>query len=241
MAQDTTTHQREGQSQQTGSTQQAAQPSSAAAQSGAATTSRSGAGGSQSEQQRPIETGRETSGGSAGVARRPSSGSGYGLAASPFTVMRRMFEDMDRMFQDFGLGGAMPSMSPTIGATTSRDLWRGGFARDQAIWSPQVETFRRGDTLVVRADLPGLNRDDVRVEIDDGVLTISGERADESEETRDDYYRSERTYGEFFRAIPLPEGVDADQAQATFKDGVLEVTLNAPREQERSARRIPVR
>ncbi len=78
-------------------------------------------------------------------------------------------------------------------------------------------------------------------EVDDGVLTISGERCDEHEEKGDDSYRTERTYGQFYRAIPLPEGVNGEQCDASFKDGVLEVTLPVPKDRDRKARRIQVR
>ena len=101
--------------------------------------------------------------------------------------------------------------------------------RDRGMWTPQVETFRRGDKLVVRADLPGLSKDDIKVELDDNALVISGERSDEHEDNREGYYVTERSYGQFYRAVPLPEGVSGDQCEATFKDGVLEVTLKAPK------------
>ena len=103
-----------------------------------------------------------------------------------------------------------------------------------------MEAFRRGENFVVRADLPGMKRDDVTVEVENNVLTISGERTDEHEEHRDGFYRSERSYGQFYRAIPLPEGVNTDQCEATFKDGVLEVSLKVPQQRERS-RQIPIR
>jgi len=81
---------------------------------------------------------------------------------------------------------------------------------------------------VIRADLPGLSKDDVNVEMNDDAITISGERRNENEEQREGYYRSERSYGSFYRQIPLPEGVNPKDAQATFRDGVLEITLKAP-------------
>jgi HSP20 family protein len=77
-------------------------------------------------------------------------------------------------------------------------------------------------------DLPGLKRDDVKVELTEGLLTISGERKEEKEEKREGYYRSERSYGSFFRQIPLPEGAKTDTAKAEFNDGVLEITMQAP-------------
>jgi HSP20 family protein len=156
-------------------------------------------------------------------------------------LMRRMAEDMDRLFENFGFGRTGLGLAPSFGTALDRDLWSGSPALGQALWSPQVDTFRKGDKLVVRADLPGLNKDEVKVEVDEGVLTISGERREEQEETREDFYRSERSYGEFYRAIPLPEGVTGDQVDATFKDGVLEVTLPAPKQPERRAKQIQIR
>ena len=156
-------------------------------------------------------------------------------------MMRRMAEDMDRMFGNFGFGRAGLGLSPFFDTDIDRDLWRRGSNPQQSSWAPQVETFRRGDQLVVRADLPGMKKEDVNVEVDDGVLTISGERCDEHEENGDDSYRSERTYGQFYRAIPLPEGVSDEQCDASFKDGVLEVTLPMPKEPERKAKKIQVR
>jgi HSP20 family protein len=155
--------------------------------------------------------------------------------------MRRMAEDMDRIFQDFGFGSSGLELAPAFGAGLDRELWREASALDQTAWSPQIEMLRRGDKLVVRADLPGLKPEDVNVEIENNVLAISGERSEEREENRDDFYRSERSYGQFYRAVPLPEGVTGEQCEATFKDGVLEVTLPAPKQPERKARQIPIR
>jgi len=198
----------------------------------------------QTDRERSIRTGREA-GRSSGVARPsttpPVYGTSFGSLANPFAMMRRMAEDMDRMFGNFGLGRAGLGPSPFFDADIDRDLWRRGSNLQQSSWTPQVETFRRGDQLVVRADLPGMKKEDVNVEVDDGVLTISGERYDEHEENRDDSYRSERTYGQFYRAIPLPEGVSDQQCDASFKDGVLEVTLPMPKEPDRKAKKIPVR
>lgn len=183
--------------------------------------------GSTSDAERSIATGRETR--SAGTTRAPASAPVRGgLGGGAFTLMRRMADDMDRLFENFGLGRAV-------------GLWRGLPGDEQAAWLPQVETFRRGDKLVVRADLPGLKKEDVKAEIDNGVLTLSGHRSSEREENRDEFYRSERSYGSFYRAIPLPEGVESDNCEATFKDGVLEITLPAPKLSERRARQIQIR
>jgi HSP20 family protein len=104
-----------------------------------------------------------------------------------------------------------------------------------------VELFERGNNIVVRAELPGLNKDDVDVEVDDDALIIRGERHNDVEEEQEGYYRTERSYGSFYRAIPLPEGVDPNACNATFKDGVLEVTLQKPTQQQSKAKKINVK
>ena len=162
----------------------------------------------------------------------------YGGAGNPFSLMRRMAEDMDRIFGQFGFGPSLgfgPLASPALGQG------RGLMSRGLRAWSPQLETFRRGDKLVVRADLPGLRKEDVNVEVDNGMLTISGQRSEEQVDDRDDFYRSERSYGEFYRALPLPENVSGEACEATFKDGVLEVTLPLPKPQQSKARRVEVK
>ncbi len=145
-------------------------------------------------------------------------------------MMRRMMDDMDRLFSNVGFGGSL------IPSLANQDLWGGSAGRSpspslQALWAPQVDIFQRGDNLIVRADLPGLKKEDVDIEVNDGVLTIRGEREDKSENEQEGFYRSERSYGSFFRAIPLPEGASAENAQATFNDGVLEVTIPTPKAQ----------
>jgi HSP20 family protein len=150
--------------------------------------------------------------------------------SNPFTFMRRFSEEMDRLFDDFGFGGNWLSRS------YGSDFFpRSGEFR-QALWSPQIEAFEREGELVLRADLPGLKKDDVNVEITDDAITISGERRNENEESHEGYYRSERSYGSFFRSIPLPEGVNADDAKATFQNGVLEIAMPAPQFQSRGRR-----
>jgi HSP20 family molecular chaperone IbpA len=125
------------------------------------------------------------------------------------------------------------------GSAMSRPSSSGAFA-SRGGWMPQVEVLQRGNDLVVRADLPGLRREDVHLEIDDGMLTVSGERRHHAESDEEGVYHSERSYGHFSRSIPLPPGTDEDAVQARFTDGVLEVTLPLPREQSR-ARRIEIR
>jgi HSP20 family protein len=222
----------------------------------------SGAAAAPKEQEREVRTSREqgtvrpsssTPRGNVGQQRTsyasPSFASG---ASSPFAMMRRMMDDMDRLFSDFGFthpgllasalsGGRTPLSAPP----STQGLQRAG-QRDlqqslQSLWAPQVEVFERGNNFVIRADLPGLSREDVGVEIDDDALIIRGERYSDVEDDQEGYYRSERSYGSFYRAIPLPEGIDVSACNATFKDGVLEVTLPKPAQQASRTRRIELR
>jgi HSP20 family protein len=104
-----------------------------------------------------------------------------------------------------------------------------------------VEVFERDKQLVVRADLPGLTKDDIDVNITEDEIVLKGERRQESEENEEGYYRSERTYGSFYRSIPLPEGVDPDQANASFRNGVLEITMPAPEQTAKRRKRLEIR
>jgi HSP20 family protein len=158
-------------------------------------------------------------------------------SASPFRVLERFADEMDRVFDDFGFGRTWGS--PALGRQWLRQPW-GGTSYGQQMWSPEIEIFHRNSELVIRADLPGLTKDEVKVEITEGGVTIEGERQRRHEEEHEGVYRSERSYGSFYRAIPLPEGVIADQAKATFKDGVLEITMPAPPEQARRGRRLEI-
>ena len=90
-------------------------------------------------------------------------------------------------------------------------------------WAPAVDMLDRKDEIIVRADLPGMEQKDVEVTVQDGTLTIRGERKEEKEVKEEEYYHSERWAGAFVRNLTLPPGVDADKIKATFKNGVLEV------------------
>lgn len=96
------------------------------------------------------------------------------------------------------------------------------------MWSPQIEVVERDNQFVVRADLPGMKKEDVKIEITDDALTLKGERKNEEKEEREGYYRSERSYGSFYRQIPLPKGAKTEEANAVFKNGVLEIAMACP-------------
>jgi len=193
------------------------------------------------DRQRAIETSNEQVKGPGVTRQSQQAPGGYGATGTPFSLMRRMAEDMDRLFEDFGFGLPGLLVSPKLSSGVAPR--RGGAinALQRAGWVPQIETFRRGDKLVLRADLPGLRKEDVSVEIDDGILTISGERSAEDVEDRDGYYHSERSYGQFQRSLALPDGVTGDSCDATFKDGVLEVTIPVPKQAERSSRKVQIK
>lgn len=181
-----------------------------------------------SSEQQSSQTMQSDGGQQAGLQRRESLLPSFGWVGSPFSVVNRFAEEMDRIFGNFGFGRSQ--LAP-----------HGWGEMGQALWSPQLEVFERDGKLVVRADLPGLNKNDVKVDINDNGLTIHGERRQEHEENRAGYRHSERSYGSFYRTIPLPEGVDAEQAQANFRNGVLEITMPAPQREERRGRQIEVK
>jgi HSP20 family protein len=105
-------------------------------------------------------------------------------------------------------------------------------------WIPAMDLVETPEHFVLKADLPGLGERDVKVELEDNVLTISGERREEHEEKREGYHRVERATGTFSRSLTLPEGVDADRIEALFDKGVLEVRV--PKPEERKPRRVNI-
>jgi HSP20 family protein len=150
----------------------------------------------------------------------------------PVGLIERFVDEMDRLFDDFGMGR---SRGQRWGSS-----WLTSPVAEMGVWSPNVEVFRRNSELVVRADLPGLSKDDVKVDVTDEAITIQGERRREHEDEQAGIYRSERSYGSFQRVIPLPDGAMTDQAKATFRDGVLEITMPAPSEQVTRGRRLEI-
>jgi len=105
-------------------------------------------------------------------------------------------------------------------------------------WLPAIDLVEEGDHYVLRADVPGVSQDELKVELEDNVLTLSGERKSEHEERKDGYYRIERASGSFSRSLTLPEGVDPDAIEARFERGVLEVRI--PKPAERKPRRVAI-
>ena len=145
----------------------------------------------------------------------------------PFGLLRQMTSELDRVFDEpFFASFRWPA---------------GAFGARSTSWSPDIDVFEKDNCLVTRIDLPGMKKEDVKVEITDGHLAISGERKTEMEEEKGNEYRCERAYGSFYRAVPLPKGAKFEDVKATFSDGVLEVTAPLPAAAEPATRRIEVK
>ena len=130
-------------------------------------------------------------------------------AANPFAFMRRISEELDRAFGPRTDAAELPAFYPRM-------------------WAPAIEVLERNDKFVVRVDLPGMKKEDLKIEVTHDELTIEGERKTETEEKKEQgFYRTERTYGSFYRRIGIPEHVKAEDAVAAFKNGVLEIEMPA--------------
>lgn len=127
----------------------------------------------------------------------------------PFSDFAELRHRLDQAFRDLSEGAQ-----------------RGG-------WSPSVDLVKKDDQLVLRADLPGIKPEEVKIEVEDDVLTVSGEHREETEEKKEHYMRRERRYGSFSRSMVLPRGVKADDIEAKCEDGVLEVTIPASKGEEK--------
>ncbi|OQX84044.1 hypothetical protein B6D60_09780 [candidate division KSB1 bacterium 4484_87] len=125
--------------------------------------------------------------------------------------------DLDRFFGDFGL-----------------DFWK-----SDTVWQPAVDIVETKNNFEVKAELPGLKKDDIKIQFEDGVLTLTGERKIEKEDKDKNFYRVERRYGKFQRCFSLPRNVKADEIKANYKDGIL--TVNIPKAEEAKAKEIEIK
>lgn len=136
---------------------------------------------------------------------------------TPFTLMRRLIEDIDRLAQGGSAGADDSGLAPWPADPTA------------LAWVPALEIFERDGQLVIRTELPGVKKDQLRIDAEAGRLILSGERSQDFEQKGSNFFRSERRYGSFRRVVLLPEGADAEQSTATFNDGVLEITIPTPK------------
>ena len=138
----------------------------------------------------------------------------------PFTALRR---EMDRLFDSFGRDVGWPTQGSRAAAMT-----------------PSIDVSETESELKIDVDLPGVEEKDVDVAISDNVLTVKGEKKAEREEKKKDFHVVERSYGSFSRSLTLPFAVDPDKARATFKNGVLSISLPKPPEVKAKAKRIAI-
>jgi len=125
----------------------------------------------------------------------------------PFRDMVSIRDEIDRLFD--GFFGRMPAKRSVM----------------EGIWAPLVDIEETKDDILIRAELPGMKKEDIKISVSEGRLQIAGERSKEKEEKEGTYHRIERTYGRFQRIVPLPVEVEAGKTKATYKDGMLEVRL----------------
>jgi HSP20 family protein len=145
----------------------------------------------------------------------------------PFGLLRQMTSELDRVFNEPFWRSFRRPFQPAP-------------ATSGMIWSPEIDVFEKDNRLVTKVDLPGVKKEDVRVEVTDGHLAISGERKSETEKKTDTFYRCEREYGSFCRVVPLPDGVRLEDVKATFSDGVLEVSVPLPAKPEAKVRKVEI-
>jgi len=140
----------------------------------------------------------------------------------PFSDMRSVRERINRLFDERFAGFPAPTEET--------------FTRE---WAPPVDIHEDKDNIVVKAEVPGMKKEDVSIEIKDNVLTLKGERKFEKETKKEDYHRMERSYGSFVRSFSLPSAIKVDKVVANYKDGILEITL--PKAEEAKPKAIPIK
>lgn len=137
------------------------------------------------------------------------------LSASPLSLMKRFTDEFDRMFGSFVPKGEME------------------------LWAPPLEVKHKEGNFIVLAELPGIAKEDIKVEVIEESLVIEGEKKHVKEEKGEGYYRTERAYGKFYRSIPLPKGAKTDLVKAELTNGILKVVIPAP-EVKPALKEVPI-
>ncbi|HTO62935.1 MAG TPA: Hsp20/alpha crystallin family protein [Bradyrhizobium sp.] len=164
------------------------------------------------------------------VTKKPAEPALAGDVWRPFEALRK---EIDRVFEDFGDGFWR---QPFRSLAALERAWPSKLAT-----TPAVDVSETDKAYEITAELPGLDEKNIEVNVANGGLTIKGEKKDEKEEKKQDYYVSERRYGSFERYFTLPDSVDAARIEATFKNGVLKVTLPKTAEAQKPAKKIEVK
>jgi HSP20 family protein len=130
--------------------------------------------------------------------------------------------------------GAVATLQDSINRLFNDAFTRGGADEDFSLsaWKPLVDIFDKEDAIIIHAELAGVKKEDVSIEVKDNVLTLKGERIETREINEDKFYRKERTFGSFHRAFTLPTAINPEKIKATFKDGILEIEIPKPEEQK---------
>jgi HSP20 family protein len=151
----------------------------------------------------------------------------------PFESLRG---EIDRLFEDFQVGSWRPPFGRAV--FDLEPFWRGEMSWGK---TPAVDVVNKEKAYEITAELPGMDESNIDVKFSDGTLTIKGEKKEDKEEKKKDYYLSERRYGSFQRSFAVPDGVDSDKIDAQFKDGVLTVTLPKTAEAQKSEKKIAIK
>ena len=138
----------------------------------------------------------------------------------PFRDLISIQDEMNRLFDDF------------FGYRPVRVEWT------ERVWSPRVDVSENKDNVIIKTEMPGMEKEDVKISIQDNVLTLKGEKRQEKEEKDKNYHRIERSYGSFCRSFQLPTSVKTDKIKANYKDGVLNISL--PKTEEVKPKEIPI-
>jgi HSP20 family protein len=154
----------------------------------------------------------------------------------PWEPLESLHRQIDRLFDDFGRGVWQPFRHSLFGA---EPLWPREVTWGAAV--PAVDVAESEKAYEITAELPGFDEKNIEVKVTDGSLTIKGEKQEEKEEKKKDYYLHERHFGSFERSFALPDGADADKIEAVFKKGVLTVTLPKKPEAQKPAKKIEVK
>ena len=131
--------------------------------------------------------------------------------------------------------GETTTMQNRINRMFNAPYWPAGRMDDKTgmdMWNPAVDLYEKDDHFVIKAELPGVDKKDIAIDLKDRVLTLSGERSYENEVKEENYYRRERSYGKFQRVFTLPADVDSDKIKADFNDGLLQIEVPKPEEQK---------
>jgi len=148
----------------------------------------------------------------------------------PLRDMVSIQEEMNRLFSASGGFGRTPKRWSSFGSV--------GFEPEEGLWTPTVDVSETKDEIVLTAEVPGMKKEDIKLSVQDNVLTLSGEKKQEKEEKDTNFYRLERNFGSFCRSFTLSTSVQTDKVKASFKDGILKVTL--PKSEEVKPKEIPI-